>query len=310
MVNDYPKLTTLIAQKVFNDKTDLAIIIPTYSRPTELSKALNSLESLRSSRYKIEILVIDNASPDDSVREIIESYAESTKLDFSYYRNLENMGWAASSNLSVKLIRSENFLFLFDDDQLHPSFSKILDKLDITSKEGLYFDHSVRYLHGTNTKKRQFRLFLEQIIYPLAFRSIRLSKVSMFLTVPTFIGAIYNKDSFLKIEGIDVSYGPTADYAFTMKYWLEYGIIKFKFKLVEYYHGNNASSKDEVFSLFAEANYSYRTLLLNKLNMTQIKRVYYRILIKNIYKFESHQRSLFNSIIYLMIFLFRKLNLI
>lgn len=310
MVNDYPKLTTLIAQKVLNDKTDLAIIIPTYNRPTELYKALKSLESLNSKRYKIEILVIDNASPDDSVRVIIENYLESSKLEYSYYRNLENMGWARSFNLSVKLIRSRHFLFLFDDDQLLPDFSKILDKLDINTKEAFYFDHSVRYLSGTNTKKRKFRLFLEQMMYPFSLKSKRLIKASMLLTVPTFIGAIYNKDSFLKIGGIDERYGPTTDYAFTIKYWLEYGIIKFKFKLVEYYHGNNASSKDETFSLFSKANYSYRTHLLNELDMTQIKRKYYRILIDNIYEFERHQRSLFNSIIYLMIFSLRKLNLL
>jgi glycosyltransferase involved in cell wall biosynthesis len=310
MVNDYPKLTTLIAQKVLNDKTDLAIIIPTYNRPTELYKALNSLESLNSKRYKIEILVIDNASPDASVRGIIESYAASTKLDFSYYRNIKNLGANKSYNISVKLIRSENFLYLFDDDQLLPNFSKILDKLEIHTKEAFYFDHSVRYLSDTNTKKRQFRLFLEQMMYPFSLRSKRLSKASMLLTVPTFIGAIYNKDSFLKIGGIDESNGPTADYAFTIKYWLEYGIIKFKFKLVEYYHGNNASSKDEIFSLFAKANYIYRTHLLNVLDMTQIKRKYYRILIDNIYEFERQQRSLFNSIIYLMVYLLRKLNLL
>jgi GT2 family glycosyltransferase len=256
------------------------------------------------------VIVIDNASPNQDVNNTILDFYRSTQIDFSYYRNSKNLGWANSFNLSVKLIEASYFMFLFDDDELLPTFSDIIDSIDLTSKQGIYFDHYVKYVSGSLNLKRGLRLIFEKLVSPFAKYSLQLNENSILFTVPSFIGAIYNKSSFLELGGIESKYGPTADYAFTISYWKNYGIIRYKSKFIRYYHGDNSSSKQEVFSLFADCNYQYRDEFLNSFSFRESKKKYYSYVIEAIYHYEKCNRSLINSAIYMFLFIMRKLNLI
>ena len=300
--------TKLIATTNHGSICDISIIIPSYNRPIELQRTLESLKHAKSNQYRIGFILIDNSSPNEQVELVIQDYLKSSDLDFSYYRNNFNLGWARSFNLAVELIKSDYFMFLFDDDELLPSFSNGLDSVVLENDSAIYFDHLMEYTKSSSNTRRKIRLFIESVLYPIAKKKKSMKSSSLLLTVPTFVGAIYSKKAFLILNGFDDSLGPTADYAFTIKYWKNFGVTKYKYKNIKYYHGENASSKQEIFQQFAIMNYKYRCELLENLHLNPWYYKFYLIIIKKIYEYENGSKTIANKLVYSVVFIFSKLN--
>ncbi len=93
---------------------DLSIIILNYNSQFWVKKTLETLESfyLDRSQYKVETIVVDNNSSDDSIAII--------KKDFKWVKiliNPENGGFAAGNNLALKNSQSRYNLLLNNDVQ-------------------------------------------------------------------------------------------------------------------------------------------------------------------------------------------------
>lgn len=89
----------------------VSVIIPTYRRAALVPRAI---ESVRRQTYRnLEILVVDDASPDDT-REVVESIAD-TRL--RYIRHDKNKGLPAVRNTGIRSARGEYIAFLDDDDE-------------------------------------------------------------------------------------------------------------------------------------------------------------------------------------------------
>lgn len=88
---------------------DLSIIIIHYKT---LSTTLACLASIRQSddTFKKEILVVDNASKDNSINQIKKKYPEITPII-----NKTNLGFGVANNLAAKQARGEYLLFLNSD---------------------------------------------------------------------------------------------------------------------------------------------------------------------------------------------------
>ena len=300
--------TKLIATANPSSICDISIIIPSYNRPFELQRTLESLKYAKSNQYRIGVILIDNSSPNEQVELVIQNYLKSSDLNFSYYKNNFNLGWSRSFNLSVELSKSDYFMFLFDDDELLPSFSNGLDSVVLENDSAFYFDHLMEYTKSSSNARRKIRLFIESVLYPFAKKKKKMNALSLLLTVPSFIGAIYNRNAFLKLNGFDESLGPTADYAFTINYWRNYGITKHKVKIIKYYHGNNASSKIEILNEFPFSNFKYRIELLETLSLSKLIQKLYLVLIKNVFSYEKDEKTVVNIVLYIVLLFIRKIN--
>jgi len=97
------------------ESLDISIVILNYNSIGFLEKALASIERSDLQGLKIEIVVVDNASKDDSIKVIQEKYPE-VRLIVSE----TNRGFAAGNNLARKEVKGKYLLFLNPDTEINP----------------------------------------------------------------------------------------------------------------------------------------------------------------------------------------------
>ncbi|MDO8471426.1 MAG: glycosyltransferase [bacterium] len=96
----------------------VTVSIPTYNRARFIGKAVDSV--LAQTYKDIEILIIDNASTDDT-QKIISSFDDNR---IKYVKNEENIGIIGNWNKCIGLTQGQYLMILGDDDVLHCDFIK------------------------------------------------------------------------------------------------------------------------------------------------------------------------------------------
>jgi len=100
------------------NKFDLSIIIISYNTEKITIDCFKSIiESLKNSSLKYEIIVVDNASKDNSVLSIkkLKSEIKNRNLKINLIENKKNIGFGPANNQAVKLAKSDYLLFLNSD---------------------------------------------------------------------------------------------------------------------------------------------------------------------------------------------------
>jgi len=103
---------------VFMNKFDLSIIVVSYNTKKITINCLESIiKSLKKSSLKYEIIVVDNASKDNTVFAIknLKSKIKDNNLKIILIENKKNIGFGAANNQAVKVAKSEYLLFLNSD---------------------------------------------------------------------------------------------------------------------------------------------------------------------------------------------------
>lgn len=108
----------------------VSIITVSYNHP-DVTSAL--LESLRHITYpNIEVIVVDNASPNDDPAIIRQLYPEIT-----FIQSEKNLGFAGGNNLGIRQAKGKYILLLNNDTEVEPEFLKpLVAKLEANSKIG------------------------------------------------------------------------------------------------------------------------------------------------------------------------------
>ncbi len=101
------------------DKPLVTIAIPTYNRPNELKKAIDS--AIGQIYENLEIFVSDNCSSDKRVDEICKEYA-SSDARIRYVRQSENKGPLFNYNYLLENAKGEYHIYLADDDWLSNNY--------------------------------------------------------------------------------------------------------------------------------------------------------------------------------------------
>lgn len=149
-----------------------SIITPTYRRPKEL---IRSLESVLNNEYSDWEMNIVNDSPNfdySKFEEFLEINKDKINNRIKYFINEENMGVNFSRNFALKNISddSDYLCFLDDDDYLNTkTFTKINEKLNsLESPEWLVanrFDtRKNKAITENNTKKEIINYFWDYLI--------------------------------------------------------------------------------------------------------------------------------------------------
>ena len=119
IIKNFPDLLDLERYKEdikgFNYKPLISITIPTYNTPEEfLHECIRSV--LTQCYDNWEIILVDDASPDDNVRRLIKEYAKSDKrIKYKFLK--ENHHIAGATNEAIKMASGE-FIGLFDHDDI------------------------------------------------------------------------------------------------------------------------------------------------------------------------------------------------
>ena len=91
--------------------SNCSIIIPHYNNPKIILRCLKSLIKYTSSKH--EIIIIDDASNDDSVDIIKNDYP-----NIEIIQNKKNLGYAESCNLGAIKAKNEYIVFLNNDTEV------------------------------------------------------------------------------------------------------------------------------------------------------------------------------------------------
>jgi hypothetical protein len=108
---------------------DLSIVILNYNTSQWLAKCLNSVQAFQLKRppLKIQVIVVDNHSTDDSIRVLRKNYKWVKLIEAK-----ENKGFAAGNNLALRKISSQYCMLLNSDTQFTPQtqLEKIVEYMD------------------------------------------------------------------------------------------------------------------------------------------------------------------------------------
>ena len=193
----------------------VSVILLNHNGKNFLNECLESV--LNSNYHNFEVLLIDNASTDDSIKIAKEKFGKSPYLRI--LRNFDNLGFAAGNNVGVKYGQGEYVVFLNNDTIVEPHWlvelvsvmetdakigaaqSKLLslaDKRFIDSAGDFidYYGFPIRRGSWGEEDKGQYDL-IEEIFSARGAAAIVRSKIL------TEIGA-FDADFYLNYEDIDL----------------------------------------------------------------------------------------------------------
>lgn len=98
----------------------ISVVVPSYNQGCVLRRTLESLYSQGVSKEDFEIIIVDDASTDDTYH-VVSRFLKDDKAGFlSYKKNRENSGSARTRNKGLKLAKSNLVLFIDADNVLDP----------------------------------------------------------------------------------------------------------------------------------------------------------------------------------------------
>lgn len=128
----------------------VSVIIPVYNNADYLDDCFRSV--LNQTYENIEIIVVDDCSPDSRVKTILNRYKNIKNLYI--YFNEKNGGICETTNSALKYANGEWFAFLDCDDWLEEeAIKKMMDTL--TLHPGTVFGYSNRYNYNNDTGEKE-----------------------------------------------------------------------------------------------------------------------------------------------------------
>lgn len=101
---------------------DISIIVPTFNRAGSLRRLLKSLNSLESpNSVQAEILIVDNASTDETGSLLLEGQAKSQRFSLRVLKERQR-GKASALNLGLSSANGNLILVVDDDVVIHPQW--------------------------------------------------------------------------------------------------------------------------------------------------------------------------------------------
>jgi GT2 family glycosyltransferase len=119
-------------------KNILSIVIVTWNSEEDIAECLGSIynEDYDESKLKVETIVVDNKSADNSVA-VIESFMKIFPHNVKLVNNTENFGYTKGCNQGVKIASGDFVLLLNPDTQIQKdALSKMADFLKLRSDVG------------------------------------------------------------------------------------------------------------------------------------------------------------------------------
>jgi len=131
-------------------KIDISLVITNYNKARLIDRAIRSCLNQLVFRKTIEIIVIDDASTDDSIK-VISEFSDEIKL----HVNSSNMGVAHSSNVGIEMAMGRYLMRVDADDYLSALSCEFLSQIldNNSSIDYVYADHYRINVSGHITEK-------------------------------------------------------------------------------------------------------------------------------------------------------------
>ncbi len=186
-------------------KDQITIALPVYNRTDFIRKALDSAVN---QTVDCSILLIDNNSPHDDFKAIVDSYKG---VNIKYVKTKETVPQDENFNNCFRYADTPWVTVLHDDDMLHCQYveysKKIMERIG-DSIGGIVYTSFVSEQEWDEIDKAGVLTSDVRIMHPAFF---------YFDTIP-FPGVLVKKDVALEIGGFNSDLHPIADYDFWYRY--------------------------------------------------------------------------------------------
>jgi len=184
-----------------------------------IARAINSCLNQTLDERDYEIIVIDDASIDDSWNTITKF----TGL-IKYTRHKENLGVASASNTGLKLARGEYYVRVDGDDFVNRNFLKTL-------KEVLDYNDDIGYVYCDHF-----------IVYENYERKNKMNSLDILLDHGA--GVMFRKRNLLSIGGYNEKYKTREDYDLILRYSEKFDGYHLRLPYYRYFKRSNSLSSN------------------------------------------------------------------
>lgn len=227
------------------------IALPVYKRTDYIKKALDSAVN---QTVKCRILLIDNNSPHDDFRKIIESYNNPL---MKYIKTDETVPQDENFNNCIRYCETPWLTILHDDDMLHCQYVEMAQR--IINRWG---DRIGGFAVSCNVGEHEWD-GINQV--KELTDDIRLVKESYFYfsQLSPFVGVTINKDIALQLKGFNVNLHPIADFDFWYRMSTRSNMLFVKQELAYYRISPNQSTNHLIDAMINNV-YQYRLNLIKQ----------------------------------------------
>jgi glycosyltransferase involved in cell wall biosynthesis len=231
-------------------KDKLTIALPVYKRTDFVRSALDSAVK---QTVPCSILLIDNNSPHDDFKKIVDSYEG---VDIKYIKTEETVPQDENFNNCFRYAETLWVTVLHDDDMLHCQFVE--------------YCQSILEKHGDKVGGVMVPSFVSEEEWPEVYTQKSMTEDIRFVneayfyfnTVP-FPGVLVNKDVALKIGGFNNELFPVADFDFWYRYSMEMPMVYIAEPMAFYRISASQSTNNMVTDMINNI-YEYRLKLIKK----------------------------------------------
>lgn len=185
--------------------SDLSIVIVTFNSAGVIRRCLDSIFAQELAPYTLEIIIIDNASTDET-KNILLSYSSKIRI----VENTENRGFAAAANMGASHAQSSPLFFLNPDSYVTPGSLKKLLAFSQEHREVSIIGCRMLHTDGTNQrscwKKPNLATLVAEMVLPYNL-SLKLvtEEPRQESPVPGVSGAcmLVRRSDFEKLHGFD-----------------------------------------------------------------------------------------------------------
>jgi len=193
----------------FMNEISVSIIIPTYNRENFVTRAVNSVLSITDSN--IELLVIDNASDDNTVNRL--KIFENDKR-FRIIVNKENCERSYSRNKGMKEAKGSFLTFLDSDDTIDPLIFNKFREFYKNNKQYNIFYTNYRFVDRANNEIKKNRIEMPYCNQDILANGNHLSNIGVFFSKVVYKNISFDENK--EIIGIE-------DYDFNLRTLNKFG---------------------------------------------------------------------------------------
>ena len=132
-----------------NTRPDISIIIPLYNTEEYIERCINSIPICK---YKIEIIIIDDSSTDQSLNIIQEKFTNDSRIIISHQK--KNIGPGYARNIGLDIASGEYIMFLDSDDWLDTKATYFMINEAMESKAEMIMGNTLFYYNTEKNRKK------------------------------------------------------------------------------------------------------------------------------------------------------------
>lgn len=230
----------------------LTIALPVYKRTEFIRQALNSALN---QTVKCKILLIDNNSPHDEFKKIVDNYNNPL---LSYVKTETTVPLEENFNNCFHYADTPWITILHDDDMLHIQFVELAQKM---LKE---YDDIGGFAVKSHVGNKEWEGIYKKIDLNYNVKLVK-KPFFYFAHLTPFVGVVLNRQRALAIDGFDKKHYPIADFDFWYRYSSHNKMLLVN-QIMSYYRVSPHQISNNVVNDLINKIYSYRINIIKKSN--------------------------------------------